>query len=466
MESEQVLEPVSPTGQYLNSSVLSLCVLAVLETELPVQDSNFATLVKDIFLPINPRFSSIMVADKNGKHWKKVEVNIKDHIRIPRFPEGKSLEFYDKYFEDYLSEIALDQLPQSRPLWEIHIIKYPTSNAAGCFIFKLHHALGDGYSLMGALLSCLQRADDPSIPLTFPAKQSISKEEDMNGSVFKRMSAVLSLALNTVMDFVWSVMKSSFLEDGQTPIRSGDDNGLRFQPITVTTLTFSLGRIKQIKSKLNVTVNDVIAGVIFLGTRLYMQTASPELGNAEATALVLLNTRAVGGYNYKHLKEMLKPNAEMPWGNHFAFLHVSIPKLTHFESSNPLSFVMKAHQIIKKKRDSAAIYLTGKLLDILRKFRGAEATAGYIYKTVRNCSVVLTNVIGPTEQMALASQPVKGLYGITITMVSYMDNLRVAICSKKGLVDPHRFKACIEEAFDMILNASNQLYPQKFLEFM
>ncbi|CAL9018517.1 unnamed protein product, partial [Prunus brigantina] len=51
-----------------------------------------------------------------------------------------------------------EKLPQNRPLWEIHILKYPTSHAAGTLIFKLHHALGAGYSLMGALLSCLQNA--------------------------------------------------------------------------------------------------------------------------------------------------------------------------------------------------------------------------------------------------------------------------------------------------------------------
>jgi hypothetical protein len=70
-----------------------------------------------------------------------------------------------------MSTIAREHLPQNRPLWEIHIIKYPTKNAAGTLVFKLHHALGDGYSLMGALLSCLERADNPSLPFTLPSSQ-------------------------------------------------------------------------------------------------------------------------------------------------------------------------------------------------------------------------------------------------------------------------------------------------------
>lgn len=58
---EEEKEPVSPTGQYLNSSALSLSVLCILESEVPVDDSPAMTLLKDVFLPINPRFSSLMV---------------------------------------------------------------------------------------------------------------------------------------------------------------------------------------------------------------------------------------------------------------------------------------------------------------------------------------------------------------------------------------------------------------------
>jgi len=58
----EIMEPVSPTGQYLTSSSLSIYILAVMETELPiVDDSQTLPLLHNLFLPINPRFSSIMV---------------------------------------------------------------------------------------------------------------------------------------------------------------------------------------------------------------------------------------------------------------------------------------------------------------------------------------------------------------------------------------------------------------------
>ncbi|KAL3645458.1 hypothetical protein CASFOL_010638 [Castilleja foliolosa] len=457
-------EPVSPTGQYFTSSVISIAVIAVLETQHPIDDSQTTSLLQNVFLPISPRFSSLMVQDKDGsKRWKKVEVKVDEHVNFPIYPQGQSTEFYDKCLSDYLSKIAMEPFPHSRPLWEIHIFKYPTRAAAGNLIFKLHHALGDGYSLMGALLSCLQRADNPAVPLTFPSLNPNQNEAragaktSFHGGVCRYLSKVIG----TVQDFGWSLLKSSVVEDDKTPIRSGDD-GVEFRPITVSTVSFSIDRVKQVKSNLNVTINDVICGVLFLGIRMYMQSMNAKQRNAEATSLVLLNTRNIGGY--KTVSEMVEPEAESPWGNQFAFLHVSVPKLAAGDDDikNPLSFVMDARKMIKRKRNSAAVVLTGKLLDTLRKWRGPEVTAKYIHSTLKNTSMTISNIMGPMERMSLSNQPIKGFYfmvvgvpqSLTITMVSYMGEMRVALGTENGLIDAPKFKSCIQKAFDLIFKAA------------
>lgn len=149
-----------------------------------------------------------------------------------------------------MSTIALENLPQHRPLWELHIIKYPTSNAMGTLVFKLHHALGDGFSLMGALLSCMERADKTSLPFTFPSSQRTKSFSNTN-VVFKRLPSIFSLAFRTISDFGWSLLKSNLIEDDQTPIRScAEDSKLRHMKIS--NVTFSLDQIRKLKSKLGV----------------------------------------------------------------------------------------------------------------------------------------------------------------------------------------------------------------------
>jgi hypothetical protein len=81
---------------------------------------------------------------KGDRQWKRVEVKLEEHVNVPIFPAGLSPTSYDAYLDDYLSKVAMDQFPQSKPLWEVHIFKYPTSNAAGIsyssFIIRLEMA--------------------------------------------------------------------------------------------------------------------------------------------------------------------------------------------------------------------------------------------------------------------------------------------------------------------------------------
>lgn len=206
--------------------------------------------------------------DQNGeKKWRKVEVNLEEHINIPIFPKGKSSNsLYDECLDEYMSTIAMEQLPQHRPLWEIHIIKYPTSSASGTVVFKLHHALGDGYSLMGALLSCLQRADNPTLPFTLPSssqrlpinnnhKSSIFHTKAVNN--FKRFPSIFSSVYRTISDFGWSILKSSLVEDDMTPIRSRADD-VKLRQVTISNVSFSMDRIKEVKSRLGVVSSQTI----------------------------------------------------------------------------------------------------------------------------------------------------------------------------------------------------------------
>ncbi|KAJ1397525.1 O-acyltransferase, WSD1, N-terminal [Sesbania bispinosa] len=405
----------------------------------------------------------MQVRDEDGTmKWKKVEVRPEEHIKVPIFPKTESLELYDKYFDEYVSRILMEKTPQDKPLWEIHVIKYPTSNAAGTLIFKLHHALGDGYSLMGALLSCLQRADDPSLPLTFPSRKSSQSPKSSKKGFFNWFPSTIFSLFNSFSDFGWSIVKSSMIQDDKSPIRNGEE-GLEFQPCVLSNISFSLDEIKTIKSKLGVTINDVITGVFFYGVRLYMEEIDNKARTANSTGLVLLSTRNIG--SYQSVQDMMKVDSKSPWGNHIAFLHVSIPKLTQARLSNPLEFVWKAQKIIKRKRNSFTVFLIEWLLDLELKLRGHEAVAKHIYGTLRNSSVVISNLIGPVEPMALANHPVKGLYftmsggpeSINIAVMSYRRILRITLKTQKGFVDEQKFKLCVVKAFEVISRAAMEM---------
>ncbi|XP_014503811.1 O-acyltransferase WSD1 [Vigna radiata var. radiata] len=460
----EIMEAVSPTGQYLTSSSLSIYILAVMETELPIiDDSQTLPLLHNLFLPINPRFSSIMIRDKNGdKKWKKVEVKLGDHIKVPRFESGNNSSnlLYDEYLDEYMSKIAVEHLPQHRPLWELHIVKYPTSKGKGTLVFKLHHALGDGFSLMGALLSCMERADKASLPFTLPSSQTPKTRISNTKVPFKRLPSIF---LRTLSDFGWSLLKSNLIEDDQTPIRSAAED-TKTRHINISDVSFSFDLIKEVKSKLGVSINDVLAGVIFFGIRLYMEEMSVKSREGHSTALVLLNTRNIEGY--KSIKEMVeKRNSNSAWGNQYAFLHVPIPELTDSKYANPLHFIWEAHKEMTKKKTSFATPLTAMLLNTLRKLRGTEAAAKYLHSTLRNSSTTISNMIGPVEQMAVANIPIKGFYfmvagspeSLTMTIMSYMGKIRIAFGVEKDFIDKQLFKSSLENSLQIIIEAASQI---------
>ncbi|KAF9603819.1 hypothetical protein IFM89_037953 [Coptis chinensis] len=245
---EEILQPMCPSSECLNNSHLSLCILGIAESEIPIDVDKVMVPLRTDLLRVNSGFSSIVVR-KNGKQWwKRVEVQFEDHVVIPTFPHGLSSESYTQYFDEYMSKIALDKFPETRPLWELHIIKYPTRTAAGTLVFKMHHALGDGFSIMGALFSMLKRADNPSLPLTFPSV--FSRLEEKN-NICKRGLSMVSGCVNTVFDFVSSMMHTAWFGDSQSAIRSGT-HSVECLPVHTTRITFSLDDIRHVKSKIGV----------------------------------------------------------------------------------------------------------------------------------------------------------------------------------------------------------------------
>ncbi|GLJ40924.1 hypothetical protein SUGI_0846590 [Cryptomeria japonica] len=73
--------------------------------------------------------------------WQATEVNIDNHVFVPEFPAGHMV--YDKFVEDYVSDMHTRKLPHSRPLWEFHFLNYKTTKGEATVVINLHHMLGD-----------------------------------------------------------------------------------------------------------------------------------------------------------------------------------------------------------------------------------------------------------------------------------------------------------------------------------
>jgi len=66
--------------------------------------------------------------------------------------------------------------------------------------------------------------------------------------------------------------------------------------------------------------------MVFYGIRLYMEEMNAKTKRANSTAVVMLNTRNIGGY--QSLQEMQKSESKGLWGNQISFLQIPIPKVS------------------------------------------------------------------------------------------------------------------------------------------
>ncbi|XP_042517554.1 wax ester synthase/diacylglycerol acyltransferase 4-like [Macadamia integrifolia] len=358
----------------------------------------------------------------------------------------------------------MDQLPESRPPWEVHAIMYPTTNATMSLVFRLNHALGDGYSLMSGMFSSFRRTDNPSLPITFPSSSLSSSSSTTTASMYGRMnslskmSSFISRCLNTVSDSIITLLQGMFLEDDKTTIRSATPR-VEFELKTIASVVFNLDEIRQLKNIVGCTVNDVIIGLISFTIHLYMQRLEPGSGHKRVSALVLMNMRTLKGY--QNVEDLLKAKE---WGNQFGLLSISLPLFKDSENVSPLEFIVQAKKEMGKKKNSAGIYFSAILMNVLKNIISSKVVAGLMHSTCKHTSIGISNIIGPMQKVALAGNPVNGFYftvggipqSLSFTVMSYNQKLRVITAAEKGFIDSELLISCMKEAFGNIVEAARR----------
>ncbi|KAL6660399.1 hypothetical protein ACP70R_001945 [Stipagrostis hirtigluma subsp. patula] len=82
-----------------------------------------------------------------------------NHIIFPYLyldPAATSWPTRTRPLKDYVSSLSTKPMDHSRPLWESHVLDFPT------VAIPMHHSLGDGVSLLSLLIACTRSAADPA----------------------------------------------------------------------------------------------------------------------------------------------------------------------------------------------------------------------------------------------------------------------------------------------------------------
>ncbi|KAK9109144.1 hypothetical protein Sjap_017204 [Stephania japonica] len=477
--SSSLLPPLSPISSALATSpFLSQTVVPVFSFEVPIHESKVIELLRNVIIPLNDRLTSIVHIDKKGvPRWKKIDFKVEDHVVVVTFPPNLSRQECDLKLRDYVSKVGGEGFPhyETKPLWEIHVVKYSNNNSGhdslnrgGAVIFKLSHAMGDGYSFLSLVFNGFKRADDPLLPFTVPGGASRINIKEGFGSKCRRTAMK---GLNSVPSVGKILMAGSCLGDDKSVVRSGRPR-VELEPIDILSINYPLDVIKQVKSKLQTnkakkkvewrkerdkgglawregywfrgtSVNDVITGIIHYAIHLYKSRKAPNSGSdhKRMTTLAMLNMRMILK-GHKDINEMLKAGI---WGNHSTYLQVPIPNVSPNQNVDPLYFIFAAKKNMKRMKNSFVPQLTFPVINTMKRFKGTKGVADFIYSTLNSTTAMITNVIGPNENMTMAGYPIKDFFCIVAGTPQAQPHLHGGVlvgaveCDDNSREEIHRF---------------------------
>ncbi|MBA0682979.1 hypothetical protein Goari_024660, partial [Gossypium aridum] len=171
-------EPLSPAGRLFIDPKTDVVIHCIAISKNPIDLDVAKTALKSSVLVQHPRFCSLLVRDENGfEHWRRTELDIDRHFIVINNRLNKPGKFVGEHetqgFDDdegdgdgdgeaavnqYVADLSVSSpLSMDKPLWELHLLK-----AHKCVVFRIHHALGDGFSLMSMLMAGSGKVDVPA----------------------------------------------------------------------------------------------------------------------------------------------------------------------------------------------------------------------------------------------------------------------------------------------------------------
>ncbi|KAJ0817309.1 putative O-acyltransferase, WSD1, chloramphenicol acetyltransferase-like domain superfamily [Helianthus annuus] len=254
-------QPLSPMARLFHEPGSNVYIISMLGCKTKIRpDVVKQNLVHSLFR--HPRFSSLQVTDnKTGDiKWVPTNVNIDNHVIVPEI--DPNIEFPDKFVEDYMSNLSRSSIDRSKPLWDLHLLNIKTTDAEGTGVFRFHHSLGDGLSLMTLFLACTRQSSDTEALPTLPVSKDTAYIKVTS------LWSVLEILWNSIVAVMMFVFTVLFLKDTETPLKGSV--GVENRPRRFVRKSVSLADIKVVKNAMNVTLNDVVLGVTQAGLSRYL----------------------------------------------------------------------------------------------------------------------------------------------------------------------------------------------------
>ncbi|KMT20304.1 hypothetical protein BVRB_1g003070 [Beta vulgaris subsp. vulgaris] len=476
-DEEEKEEPLSPSSIVFHKPNFNIHILAIMGCKTLV-DLELCKSKIPLTLLKHPRFSSLVVGDlSKGEElkWVRTEVDLDKHIIVPNI-DSENIVSPEKYVEDYIYNLSKTTLDKSRPLWDIHILHLKLNEDVKALgIFRIHHSLGDGTSLISLLLALTRKTSDPKALPTIPTQKIMSNDNKIRKGLICRsifvLWWVLQLFWNTFNDVLMFVATALFLKDN-SPLKSSLGR-VSNTPRRIVYKIFSLDDMKLVKNAIGGTINDVALGITQAGLSRYL---SRKYGNDENNiedssekmkkfpknirlrSVLLINIRPSGGI--QALADMMEKDTEAKWGNSLGY--VLLP-FTIGLRDDPLDYIREAKATVDRKKHSLEVNYTFFMAEVVMKLFGIKVASAISDRINAHTTIAFSNLVGPMEEIGFYGHPLAFLapssYGqpneLMINFQSYINKMTVVLAVDEEVIpDPHQLCDDIVESLKLVKEAA------------
>jgi WS/DGAT/MGAT family acyltransferase len=409
-------------------------------------------------LHLLPLFRKRLVEIPLGVHdpmWADdPDFDIDRHIRRTAAPApGRRREV-----DEAIAAIASVPLPRDRPLWETTVIE-GLADGRLAFVTKIHHAVADGLAAAELLADVTTTAPDDgeARPDTAPTQEWVGETLPGRFTLFRiglleRLRLLLRLPRllgRTVRNLVAVARRRRgpgvnaprpVIDAPLTPFNRSLTADRAF---ATTSLDFE--RLRAVKARLEVTVNDTLLALVTGALRAYL-TDRGALPDGPLVAGVPVSTDRPD--DVRRLS-----------GNRVSNLFTALPT----EEPDPLERVRRIHEVTGEAKvvqsllgaDMLAAWsdLTGRPYGwLMRQY----TRTGVADRRRPMINLVVSNVAGPRERLYAAGASIDAIYsvgpilesvGLNVTAWSYGDRLNVsALACRDHIPDLHRITGGLEPA--------------------
>jgi diacylglycerol O-acyltransferase len=362
--------------------------------------------------------------------------------------------------QNLASLLASTQLDLARPLWQLHLVE---QYGDGCAVIcRLHHCIGDGLALVHVLLSLTDEGPEVTWPAIQPRAPRRGKRSPLNIALRPARAALKTTgkAANALAEECRKVRAEparaldlprlglrATMAAGRLVFLWPDPQTAFKGPLGVSkraawTAPIPLQEIKTIGKGLGGTVNDVLLTAVAGALRRYLQGRDEPVRGLNVRAVVPVDLR--------------KPGTEAELGNKFGLVFLPLP-LGVPEPGERLHELKRRMDALKGSLEAPVAFgiLTGigrapePVQDLVVSIFGLKGTG------------VMTNVIGPRQQLYLAGAPLDSLMfwvpqsghlGMGVSILSYAGRVWMGIITDESLVpDPEAIVASIQDELDALL---------------